>query len=233
MSKKNIIIFSIVIILLIIISTLLILKYNEEEIDLYDDLKLDGYNKLMIVAHPDDDMLWGGSRLIEDNYLVVCITCGVDKTRVKEFKRVMKETNDQYLMLGYPDKTNGKRDDWVSSKESMLKDFEKILSLKDWELIVTHNPFGEYGHNHHKMTNEFVTSKVSDKDKLYYFGVYYSKANIGPNIDKMGTIKEDTLKKKIEILKLYKSQSFIMTSFDHMIEHEDWVSYKDWQEGAR
>ena len=233
MSKKKIIIGIIIIILVIVLSTLLILKFHEKEIDKYEDLNLEGYNKLMIVAHPDDEMLWGGSHLIDDNYLVVCITCGVDKERVEEYKKVMKETNDQYLMLGYPDKTNGERDDWVSSKESMLKDIEKILGLKDWELIVTHNPFGEYGHNHHKMTNEFVTSKVENKDKLYYFGTYYSKKNIGPHLEEMGVIKEENLERKIEILKLYKTQSFIMTSFDHMIEHEDWVSYNDWQEGIR
>ena len=33
------------------------------------------YNKLMIVAHPDDETLWGGGHLIDGDYVVVCVTC--------------------------------------------------------------------------------------------------------------------------------------------------------------
>ena len=46
----------------------------------------------MIVAHPDDEMLWGGAHLLNGNYLVVCITCGRSKTRDKEFKEVGEYT---------------------------------------------------------------------------------------------------------------------------------------------
>lgn len=194
----------------------------------FKDIDLTGVNKLMIVAHPDDDILWGGAHLIEDNYLVVCITCGTNKTRVNEFKQVMSKTNDKYIMLGYPDKTNGERDNWNSSKENMMKDLEEIINLKDWDLIVVHNPDGEYGHQHHKMASQFVTSLVSDKSKLYYFGHYYSKDNIAAHEDEMSSIDGKTLEKKVRIIGLYKSQSFIQTTFDHMFEHEDWLSYYEW-----
>ena len=194
----------------------------------FKDIDLSKTNKLMIVAHPDDDILWGGAHLIEDNYLVVCITCGTNKTRVNEFKQVMSKTNDKYIMLGYPDKTNGERDNWNSSKENMMKDLEEIINLKDWDLIVVHNPDGEYGHQHHKMASQFVTSLVDDKSKLYYFGHYYSKDNIAAHEDEMSSIDGKTLEKKVRIIGLYKSQSFIQTTFDHMFEHEDWLSYYEW-----
>ena len=194
----------------------------------FKDIDLSKTNKLMIVAHPDDDILWGGAHLIEDDYLVVCITCGTNKTRVNEFKQVMSKTNDKYIMLGYPDKTNGERDNWNSSKENMMKDLEEIINLKDWDLIVVHNPDGEYGHQHHKMASQFVTSLVDDKSKLYYFGHYYSKDNIAAHEDEMSSIDGKTLEKKVRIIGLYKSQSFIQTTFDHMFEHEDWLSYYEW-----
>ena len=194
----------------------------------FKDIDLTGVNKLMIVAHPDDDILWGGAHLIEDDYLVVCITCGTNKTRVNEFKQVMSKTNDKYIMLGYPDKTNGERDNWNSSKENMMKDLAAIIALKDWDLIVVHNPDGEYGHQHHKMASQFVTSLVDDKSKLYYFGHYYSKDNIAAHEDEMSSIDGKTLEKKVRIIGLYKSQSFIQTTFDHMFEHEDWLSYYEW-----
>ena len=38
---------------------------------------------LMIVAHPDDETIWGGSHLINGNYTVLCITNGNNKKRKK------------------------------------------------------------------------------------------------------------------------------------------------------
>lgn len=225
--KKVIVIFAILLVILIIIFAL---NSRKSEITHnFSNIDISSYDKLMIVAHPDDEMLWGGSHLLDEDYLVVCITCGVDELRVKEIKRVLKETNDGLIMLGYPDKTNGKRDNWDTSFDGITEDLNKIFALKDWESIVTHNPFGEYGHIHHKMTSEIVTNNYNDKDKLIYFGVYYSKKKIGSVIESMPSISDENLEKKIEILKMYKTQSFIMTAFDHMIEHEDFVTYNDWQ----
>ncbi|MGM9834783.1 MAG: PIG-L family deacetylase [Bacilli bacterium] len=198
----------------------------------FNNIDLDGINKIMIVAHPDDEMLWGGKELIENDYLVVCITCGKDKSRVKEFVKVMDSTNDKYIMLGYPDKTNGERDNWNTVREDISKDISTILNLKDWEMIVTHNPLGEYGHIHHKMSNQIVTSCTSDKDKLFYFGKYYSKKKIGNIFKRVPVMDKDILNRKIEVLKLYKTQSFIMTTFDHMYEYEDLISFNDWKDGV-
>lgn len=38
---------------------------------------------LMIVAHPDDETIWGGSHLINGNYTVLCITNGNNKKKKK------------------------------------------------------------------------------------------------------------------------------------------------------
>ncbi len=194
----------------------------------FKDIDLTNVNKLMIVAHPDDELLWGGAHLIEDDYLVVCITCGPNKTRVNEFKQVMNSTNDKYIMLGYPDKTNGERDNWNGCKDDMMKDLEEIINFKDWNVIVVHNPDGEYGHQHHKMASSFVTSLVDDKKKLFYFGHYYSKQTIAEHEDEMSVVDSESLEQKIKLVGIYQSQSFIQTTFDHMYEHEDWLSYDEW-----
>lgn len=39
---------------------------------------------LMIVAHPDDETIWGGSHLTHGNYTVLCITNGNNKKRIYE-----------------------------------------------------------------------------------------------------------------------------------------------------
>lgn len=223
-------IFFVLIFIILILLSVFIYFWNKPS-DINKDFKsinLDNINYLMIVAHPDDELLWGGGHLIEDNYLVVCITCGNNKIRNNEFKKVMNSTKDKYIMLGYPDKTNGTRDNWMSVKTDIMEDLEEILNLKDWKIVVTHNPEGEYGHQHHKMTSEFVTYLYDNKNNLYYFGHYYSKKNIAAHQSDMSSINEEILEKKINLIGLYKSQKFIQTSFDYMYEHEDWESYNEW-----
>ena len=223
------IIFILILTIIVVISLLIYYLKPYKVTKDYSKLDLDRVNKLMIVAHPDDEMLWGGAHLIEDDYLVVCVTCGVVKIRVNEFVNVMHATNDEYIMLGYPDKTNGQRDTWDDWRDKIAKDIDDIINLKDWDVIVTHNPDGEYGHQHHKMTSQIVTNVLSDKDKLYYFGRYHSKKTITPYLNSMSPINDKYLKQKKHILGMYVSQYFIQTAFDHMFAYEDWVKYDEWE----
>ena len=195
----------------------------DEEIS---NLDLTGVDNLMIVAHPDDETLWGGAHLIRDNYLVVCVTCGTNSARVEEIKEVLKITDDKLLMLGYPDKVFGQRSDWKNEKEDIYKDIEKIAKLKKWNLIVTHNTEGEYGHNHHIMTNEITTSVYNDlkiDSELYYFGKYYSKKKMDKLLELPEEIKSNELTKKEELLKIYKTQKDTVEKFKHMNRYEDWI----------
>lgn len=191
--------------------------------------KYPGINKLMIVAHPDDESYWGGAHLIEDDYLVVCITCGTVKKRVTEFKTAMDLTNDEYIMLNYPDRNKmGKKDDWSSVYKNIKVDLEKIINSKHWEMIVTHNPDGEYGHIHHIKTNRMVT-ELADKDVLYYFGKYFSKKNL-EKISGMKTISDKSLKRKEkDLIPIYKSQKNAENAFKHMFKYENFVFNKNWK----
>lgn len=186
-------------------------------------------DNLMIVAHPDDETIWGGAHLLSGDYLVVCITCGNQKNRVVEFKKALAISNDQYVMLNYPDKVHGKRDDWKNSKKGIERDLKKIMQLKNWDIIVTHNQEGEYGHIHHKMTNKIVTSiynKEEVKGSLYFFGKYYNKSNINLYKDNLVSINSEVSITKInQMIEVYKSQSFIKDSFGHMFNYENWIEY--------
>ena len=44
--------------------------------DQLDALDLSGYTKILFSAHPDDELIWGGGHLLDDKYLVVCMTGG-------------------------------------------------------------------------------------------------------------------------------------------------------------
>jgi len=201
-------------------------KNSESILKELDSLDIDSTTKLMIVAHPDDDIIWGGSHLIDDDYLVVCITCGTNQTRVDEFKKVMSETNDDYIMLNYPDLTNGKRDNWNSVYNYITNSLETIIDYKDWDTVVTHNPDGEYGHIQHKMTSKIVTS-LTNKDNLIYFGHYYEAEEVSEDLE---TISNDNYDIKLNTLvPLYASQN-IVVPYGHMLNHEVWISYENWSD---
>ncbi len=184
------------------------------------------YKNLMVVAHPDDDLLFGGTELMKDDYVVVCVTCGTSETRLKEFKRMMNYFDDEYITLGYPDLVEGKKSKWTDEYDLITRDIKNIINLKEWNKIVTHNPDGEYGHIHHKMTNKIVTSLVDDKSKLYYFNKTYSvKYYKENNISK--TLDERMCNKKKELFdKYYKSQ--VGLKVRHLSDYEKVTSYDEW-----
>lgn len=195
---------------------------NNEIITTSNEIK---YNKLMVVAHPDDDTIFGGAHLINDDYLVICVTCGSNKTRVKEFEKVMSETNDKYIMLNHSDVVNGYISKWENEYDLIEKELKEIIQSNDWKMIVTHNPEGEYGHSHHKKINTIVTKNVEDKEKLYYFGKYYKKDDITND----ETLSDELYNEKLKILSLYKTQKLKKDSkHSYMFKHENWISYSDW-----
>lgn len=196
-----------------------------------DDKKMLNIHKVMIVAHPDDETLWGGANIMNGGWLIVCLTNGNNAVRKKEFFNVMKETGNYGIMLNYPDNPNHKKDNWSSVKSKVMDDVRYIVRYKDWDQIVTHNPLGEYGHIQHLSTNMIVTNVcVEEKrtNKLYYFEKYrklqYFQSNqIRP------TLSKDQIEKKHELMiKYYPSQSKAYGFFQHMIPYETFISYNDW-----
>lgn len=203
--------------------------YSVEELEKID---LNGINKIMIVTHPDDEMIWGGAHLIEDDYFVVCVTCGMDDYRVKEFQKSMEQTGEKFVMLEYPRKVDPglKREfNWIATSY-LTQDIENILNLKKWDMIVTHNPEGEYGHKYHILTSQVVTSLVSesDRDKFYYFGKWYSKDNLG--MLSSDNLNEEMYNKKVDIIVgNYVSQKNAINYNFHMFRNENWIKYSDWK----
>lgn len=206
-------------------------KYYNIDLLTDDQLKEAGikeFKKLIIVAHPDDETLWAGAHMAEDDYFIVCVTNGNNNVRSKEFKSILEASKDKGVILSYPDKAFGKRDDWNNVKENIIDDLTKIIEGNDWEHIVTHNPDGEYGHQHHIMINEFVTdiyTNLKIEGELYYFGKYSKKTDIDEANKDVEKISDEALQKKEELLKLYKSQAKTVDKLSHMNPYEDWTLF--------
>lgn len=182
--------------------------------------------KVMFVAHPDDETLWGSHALYHEKYLVVCVTCGGRKDRVEEFSKVMELSEDDYIMLNYPDLVNGKKSNWEKEWDAINADIEKILNAKDWDMVVTHNPEGEYGHIHHKMTNKIVTS-YANHDKLVYFGrFYWGKI---PNENELYRLTDEEFDFKANtLIPEYPTQDKAIYNLRNMVHYESWITYQEW-----
>ena len=178
----------------------------------------------MIVAHPDDEILWGGANLLKDKYFIVCLTNGYNLVRSNEFKKVLEFTKNNGIILNYPDIQDNIRDDWSEVNIGILKDITTVLNYKYWNKIVTYGKDGIYGHIHHIKTCEFVTRIAKTLNKynyLYYFGKYYQKEQIPKNLTR---ISDTELKKKMEAILIYKSQKKgIYKYLFHSLPYENWV----------
>ena len=150
------------------------------------------FSKLMIVAHPDDELIFGGAELIKNkDYKVICITNQDNPKRLKEFTGLMKDLKVSYEILDHPDSLNTKNvnTDYINHIDNIIKN-----NLSKLTKIVTHNNKGEYGHNFHKAVSKMVTElckKYNIIDKLYYFGKGKTR------------IEKDLIIKKLELMKKY------------------------------
>ena len=92
-------------------------------------------NYLFVVAHPDDEILWGGANLFKDDYFVVCLTNGYNNARARDFRKIMGFTNNSGIILNYPDIQDYIIDDWSEVKNGIIKDLTIILNFKYWNKI--------------------------------------------------------------------------------------------------
>lgn len=192
------------------------------------------YKKLMVVAHPDDETLWGGANLYKDSYFVVCLTNGKNPVRSKEYKNILKFTNNGGLILNYPDDPDGVRDEWNYAKKGLNLDMQRLITYKKWDAVVTYNPDGVTGHIHHKKTFQHVY-KVCDKykmlDRLYYFGHFYKKGEVPNTLIRMS---DEDLAIKMEEIKLYSSvRNNIHNYWEQMLPYENWIPALKWNEYPR
>jgi len=204
---------------------------NSEVADFSSKVNTHKIKNLMIVAHPDDETIWGGDHLLEEDYLVVCVTCGNVKVRDKEIRTVLNISEDELIKLKYPDLTKKGVSTWEGYKEDISADLTEIINMKNYDKIVTHNPDGEYGHSHHKMLNKIVTNIVKREnltEKLYYFAKYDHNKSINTIDNKTYRVKN--YNKKMQMVNSYKSQDYIIKDHGHAMISEKWQKYTDLKE---
>lgn len=164
-------------------------------------------DKLMIVAHPDDESIFGGAALLRENgWKVICLTNGDDDTRSREFRKAMKMVGAAYEIWDYPDIYKGSFD-----RDMVCKDLRKTINKQKYRRIVTHNLCGEYGHSQH-----ISLSKILHDQGLTNLYVFDTSKEVIPF---------KLIQKKLKLLSIYKSQMFVIEDLLHYILYERIVPF--------
>lgn len=162
-----------------------------------DKVKIDDCVNLMIVAHPDDEMIFFDKYLRDNkNTLVLCLTNGGNRIRVKEFFSSMNMYSTKGIILNYLDSIDGK---WNESE--VIKCISSYNAKNNWINILTHNEDGEYGHFQHILTNKLVN--ICCGNNKIMVPLLSEK-----RFSKDGLLTRNQIKdKEIRFEKIYKSQS--------------------------
>ena len=146
----------------------------------------------LVFAHPDDEVIFASSLIQDCSKIILCYSAVKSNPVISKGRRMLKEIypieNTKFLELTEPNRApySEQFNDWrfpvetefgLKSHQRNLNDdednFNKLfLSLKDHlmdlDIVVTHNPWGEYGHPHHILVNR-VISKIAN---IYNFQIY-------------------------------------------------------------
>lgn len=140
-------------------------------------------NAVVIVAHPDDETLWCGGTILtcpSFNWFIISLCRGDDMERARKFYQCLK--------ILPANGTMGKLDDGPEQipmdNEEVKEVVLSLLPSRHFDLIITHNPSGEYTrHLRHEevskavielwyldkiSTNELWTFAYEDGNKKYF-----------------------------------------------------------------
>lgn len=158
----------------------------------------------IIVAHPDDEILWAGGIILNNpqwNFFINSLCRKNDENRSSKFYKVLKILNAQGIMGNLDDEPEQKPLNTLEVEQKILDS----LPNKHFDLIITHSPFGEYTkHLRHEEVGKAVImlwnkGKIAT-NKLWVFAYEDGNKKYFPKAIE-NTPYFETLKKEIWIKK--------------------------------
>ena len=110
----------------------------------------------VIVAHPDDEVLWAGGEILSHsdwNWYILALCRGNDPDRAPRFWRALNRLN----AMGYIADLNDGPEQGTLSTEEVERTILAGLPEARFDLIMTHSPRGEYTqHRRHEEVSQAV-----------------------------------------------------------------------------
>lgn len=172
--------------------------------------KLYNVDKLLLVAHPDDESIFAGNLLLnERGWEVICLTNKQNKVRSLEFKKAMDFCNiNDYYIFNYADTLN------ATFPDSTIDNIQHIVNNNNYKKILSHNDLGEYGHSLHISLNKILKQIKTNAEKYVF--------------DDTGNIYDETYFYKNKLLSIYESQQTDLPGFNQYLKGESYkkMNYK-------
>jgi LmbE family N-acetylglucosaminyl deacetylase len=143
---------------------------------------------MMIVAHPDDELLWGWPELKKSpkNWIVVVATSSFGypgaisekEERIAKIKKVSQIIGFESINLNFPD--NPYNLSWSGEiKFDFIKKIKETIEKYNPKKIITHGKLGEYGHYHHRLLYKICVDLVP-MENLSFFSFDLNSSLIFP-----------------------------------------------------
>ena len=155
---------------------------------------IDFKNSVLVVAHPDDEILWFSSIIKDVDKIIIVFNETKNEKVYAGRKRIFDsgllpyKNKITYLNIEEADvfnKTNWKLPEpteygvQVNSKK-YFKNFNKLKTkltyeLKDFKKVITHNPWGEYGHEEHMQVFKAIEKISKEFNLCVWISGYFSE----------------------------------------------------------